>query len=167
MVDTHRYWLDASANPVEIAAVVTHRQIIAMDGEQSVTPAKVKAAIDSSEVGIVICRVDNWPCGYIAVRWLNPVCVKIAIGFLEPVRGWRAKQFVALFLDRLFKEGGVVKVTGEVGAWNLPCLRIAATMGFRREGVNTLSCLHEGHLHDQIYVGLTRRDWKDGKYLHR
>ena len=165
MVDTHRYWLDACANPVEIAAIVSHRQVISTEGEQNITPEKISAAIGSSEVGIIVCRVDNTPCGYIAVRWLNPVCVKIAVGFLEPVRGWRAKKLVTIFLDKLFREAGVVKVTGEVGAWNLPCLRIAATMGFRREGVNTLSCLHDGQVCDQIYVGLTRRDWKNVKRL--
>lgn len=156
--------LDANITPESVYYIANHPDLAIMFDQGPPTIQQIKQALSVPGVGVCLVRHGANIVGYIALRKKGADIAEISGGFITGYRGKAAKKIIVHFINLLFKSGAI-KIVGEVLPENRQCLAMAAALGFKREGQNRLSRIVDGKLRDQIYMGLTIKDWKYGSSL--
>jgi len=87
----------------------------------------------------------------------NGIEVEFHIAVLPEAKG-RAFYYAKRAISWVFN-ANFMKVTAMVPFTNRQAYRFAIKLGFKEEGINTMSFLKNGKLHDQWFMGLTKEDW--------
>lgn len=86
----------------------------------------------------------------------NTVCWEVHSNVLPASRGPKAVKLTSAVRDWMFQNTKCRKIVTHVPVFNRPALALAIRSGMVREGVNRLSFLKDGVLHDQIILGLCK-----------
>lgn len=158
--------LDANVTPEALHFITNHPDVEVMFVGGPPPVSAIKRAMSKPDTAAALVKDDMLIVGFLVVKHMNIGIVKLSGGFINGYRGKAAKDVVARLIDLLFKNG-TIKIVGEVLPDNRQCLQMAYALGFRREGVNRASVIQGNRLVDQIYVGLTLGDWKNGSGIRQ
>jgi RimJ/RimL family protein N-acetyltransferase len=95
----------------------------------------------------------------------NSVEVEIHVAIL-PEAKHRSYYYIKRAINYLFNNSQYEKITAIIPFTNMGVYRMALQLGFQTEGINRMSFLKHGTLHDQWLVGLTREDWTCLSHYH-
>ncbi len=92
----------------------------------------------------------------------HPVLETVEVWYLigDPAARGRGygKAAVGLLLDRLFDTSAVERIGISCDVNNVPSVRLAEGLGFRREGTLRSALFHHGRWHDVAQYGITRAE---------
>jgi RimJ/RimL family protein N-acetyltransferase len=86
----------------------------------------------------------------------NPICWEIHILMLPDAWGERTKCAASAIAPWLFAHTPVRRLVCGIRADNRLALRLARMSGFEEYGCNPASWLHDGRLHDQVLLGISK-----------
>lgn len=102
---------------------------------------------------------DGAPAGVFLAHARGAACWEVHTCLLPRTWGAGAREAARLLLAHLFSMESCCKVITHVPAYNRAALRFAKASGMHVEGINRASYLRNGHLEDQIMLGITRKEW--------
>lgn len=125
----------------------------------------IKDARTAGEVYLLIVqRATNKPLGFIRSKVIDMparnVWLRFAMGSKATWGRGYAREALMLFLDWLFSEQNMHKVTLETYATNERALTFFKKLGFKREGVLRQAVYINGTYHDIISLGLLKHEFK-------
>lgn len=102
---------------------------------------------------------DGEPLGVFLVHAHNLVCYEMHTCLLPKAWGRKAAKAAQMLLRWAFTELPCQKMVTNVPAYNRAALRFAKAGGMTQEGVNRASFMRNGELMDQIFLGITKKEW--------
>lgn len=112
-----------------------------------------------ANVGTFLLEYKEIPVGYIQFVGRNSIMAEIHVAFLPPFRGKCAKEAIKFSLSKIFREKGILKVIANIAVDCRHTLRLASSLGFKREGRLARSILRNGQLRDIIIMGVEKDVW--------
>jgi len=89
----------------------------------------------------------------------NSITYDVHTCVLPQFRGEEAVSAAREGAEWMFKETNCQKITASFPVINSGAYALARSIGMKKEGVNKKSFLRDGHLHDQIIMGLCKEDY--------
>lgn len=115
-------------------------------------------AIDAESLHWMLVE-DGEPLGVFLVHAHNLVCYEMHTCLLPKAWGAKAAQAAQMLLRWAFTDLPCQKMVTNVPAYNRAALRFAKAGGMTQEGINRASFLRDGELMDQIFLGITKKEW--------
>jgi len=104
--------------------------------------------------------IDDKPLGVFMVHHINSVCFQMHTCLLPDIWGNRSNDAAQMLLKWAFTETDCEKMTTLIPSYNRLAERFAKKNGMVIEGVNRKSFKKDGHLIDQIMMGITKEEWE-------
>ena len=98
--------------------------------------------------------------GVFLLHALNSSCIEMHTCLLPEIWGAKADQAAKLLGDYVFYELKYKKLVTNVPKYNVLALRYATKNGMTKEGINRSSFMNNGELIDQIFLGVTLKEWE-------
>lgn len=143
----------------DIASFMRHPEIYGAGGDDLTPPAQnvdFEGFITQHNVLTYILPYDRFPVGFVQFVLRNSIMAEMHVGFLPLFRGRVARKAITEALRRVFAEKGVLKVMAQLPSDARAALRLAAVVGFEREGRLRRAILRNGNLIDLIILGVSR-----------
>ncbi len=125
----------------------------------------IRAAYESKDEVylMVVKKINNKEIGFVRGSWLTSssrnVWLRMTIGDKQAWGKNYATDALRCFLEWLFYEQNVHRVTCETYATNRRAIRFFEKMGFKKEGVIREAHYIDGTYHDIISFGLLKREF--------
>lgn len=97
--------------------------------------------------------------GIYALFQHNGILFEVHTALLPELWGAPARRAARALLRYVFQETACQKLITHVPVFNRLALRYALEAGMQREGINRASFLRDGQAHDQILLGMTKKEW--------
>ena len=96
--------------------------------------------------------------GVIVLVPRNGIEIEVHTAIMKSARH-KALHYAAKTLDWIFENTQCLKVTTSVPFFNTRAYKFTLKLGFRDEGVNRMSFMKDGQVHDQWLLGITKEEW--------
>ncbi|KPK71022.1 hypothetical protein AMJ87_07880 [candidate division WOR_3 bacterium SM23_60] len=125
----------------------------------------IEAARTAEEVYLlIVLKRSNKPVGFVRSKVIDvparTVWLRFAIGDRTAWGGGYAREALVLFMDWLFYEQNMRRVTLETYATNKRAITFFQRIGFKQEGVLRQAVYIDGAYEDIIAFGLLRKEFK-------
>lgn len=112
--------------------------------------------VDNPYVYYLMALQDGVPCGFFAIANKGieheiHVCLQ-----QSAIRNFRT--FGRLAIDYCFSQG-IQRLTAPISSANRSVINYCLKLGFRLEGVKRCAIMVDGHLFDEVIMGMTREDY--------
>lgn len=145
--------VDRSYNEKDIKSVITHPDIYPrLINENSPPPDLWKPA----KGRIYIVGYDAIPFGVLSANRKSDIQYIVHFQVIPEFRKTHAIKFAEKAVQWVWDNTEARKLVAEVPEFHPNVIKFADKVGFIVEGVNYKSCLKDGKLYDQIYLGLSK-----------
>ena len=147
--------IDRSYNEKEIKSVITHPDIYPrLINENSPPPEEWHPA----KGRIYLVGYDPNPFGVISANQKTDIQFIVHFQVIPEFRKTHAVPFAEKGIQWLWDNTDARKLVAEVPDFHQNVIKFATNVGFKVEGVNYKSCLKDGLLYNQIYLGLSKHE---------
>ena len=140
-----------------VTHIMAHPSIYPYVSDDGCPDAEDYEAIDNEALYyLLVLDNDENVLGLFLIHPHNTILYEIHTCLLSSCR--EKDKAAQVVLDWIFKNTPCEKLMTHVPDFNRPALLYAERAGLMREGINRLSFLKNGRLHDQILLGITRTE---------
>tara|TARA_R110002126_G_scaffold1757_2_gene10555 strand:- start:2657 stop:3109 length:453 start_codon:yes stop_codon:yes gene_type:complete len=109
----------------------------------------------------VLYLTDNDLSGIMIFHPVNAASYEMHIQMIDKTK---AMEFCRSCIDWFWSNSEAIKITAQIPEIYPDVCRFAEKNGFKKEGINRLSCIKGGRVYSQIYYGLSRSEVENGFY---
>lgn len=137
-------------------AIATHPKVYPhVSDDFSPKPEDYKPP-ESDSILYLLCKDGDEVLGMWTLIPENGICWQVHTCLLPNAYGPRAAKAVKLATEWVWRETQCLRIVTNVPEYNRLALMFALKAGMTRYGINPKSFMKDGHLHDQVLLGITK-----------
>lgn len=139
-----------------IRSIVTHPKIYPFISDDFSPPREEFKPVEHASIWYVLVRDGEELLGAFAFMPANSVCLEVHTFLTPNAWGSRAEEAGHGVILWMWQNSPCRRIITNVPKWNTLALRFALRAGLEQFGINELSYMKHGTLHDQILLGISK-----------